>query len=236
MRRRKFITVLGGVAIWPLAGHAQQRERMRRVGVLMPWPETEPLADASVAAFKQELGRLGWAEGVNIRIDYRFAGDDPTLIKEYAAELVGIARDAILASTNPTIAALQQKTHTIPIVFALVADPVGFGFVQSFARPGGNITGFNSFPEPMAGKWLQLLKEVAPNITRVAVIYSGDVTRFAAFYNHMIEAAAPSFGLTIVQAPVYDDAGIEQTLAAFASEPGGSLIALPNSFNTCMAA
>ena len=232
MRRRSLLAVLAGVALWPLAGYAQQPERMRRVGVLMPWPETEPLAQASVAAIKQELGRLGWVEGTNIRIDYRFARDDPSLIKEYAAELVEISPDAILASTNPTIAALQRQTHTIPIVFALVADPVGFGFVQSFARPGGNITGFNSYPEPMAGKWLQLLKEVAPGIARVAVVYSGDVTRFAAFFNQMIEAAAPSFGLTVVQAPVYDDVGIEETLAAFARELGGSLIALPNSFNT----
>jgi putative ABC transport system substrate-binding protein len=178
------------------------------------------------------LHRSGWVEGSNIRIDYRFAGDDPTLIKDYAAELAGMSPDAILASTNPTIAALPQQTHTMPIVFALVADPVGFGFVQSFARPDGNITGFNSYPEPTAGKWLQLLKEIAASTTRVAVIYSGDVARFASFFNGMIEAAAPSLGLTVVQAPVYDDAGIEQTLAAFASEPGGSLIALPNSFNT----
>jgi putative tryptophan/tyrosine transport system substrate-binding protein len=232
VRRRDFITVLGGAAIWPLAGHVQLAERIRSVGLLMPWPETEPLAQESATAFKQELGRLGWVAGTNIRIDYRFAGDDPSLIKKYAAELVGMSPDVILASTNPTIAALQQQTHTIPIVFALVADPVGFGFVQSFARPAGNITGFNSYPEPMAGKWLQLLKEAAPSITRVAVIYSGDIKRFAAFFNRMIEAAAPSFGLTVVQAPVYDDAGIEQTVAAFASEPGGSLIALPNSFNT----
>jgi putative tryptophan/tyrosine transport system substrate-binding protein len=179
--RREFVAVLGAAAIRPLAGYAQQDERMRRVGVLMPWPETEPLAQASVAAFKQELGRLGWVEGANIRINYRFAKGDPALIKEYAAELVGISPDVILASTNDIIAALQRQTHTIPIVFALVVDPVGFGFVQSFARPGGNITGFNSYPEPMAGKWLQLLKEVAPSITRVAVTYSGDVARFAAF-------------------------------------------------------
>ena len=233
MRRREFIAGLGSVAAAaPLAVHAQQRERLRRLGLPMPWLETEPLAPASVAAFKQELGRLGSVEGTNIRIDYRFAKGDPALIKEYAAELVGMSPDAILASTNDIIAALQQQTHTIPIVFALVADPVGFGFVQSFAHPGGNITGFNSYPEPMAGKWLQLLKEVAPSITRVAVIYSGDIARFAAFYNGIIEAAAPSFGLTVVQAPVYDDAGIEETLAAFASEPGGSVIALPNSFDT----
>jgi putative tryptophan/tyrosine transport system substrate-binding protein len=174
MRRRGFIAGLGSIAAaWPLAAFAQQCERLRRVEVLMPWPETEPLAQANVAAFKQELGRLGWVEGSNIHIDYRFAGDDPALIKEYAAELVGMSPDAILASTNPTIAALQKQTHTIPIVFALVADPVGFGFVQSFARPGGNLTGFNSYPEPMAGKWLQLLKEVAPSTTRVAVIYTG---------------------------------------------------------------
>ena len=139
MRRREFIGVLGGSAAWPLAGHAQQSERMRRIGVLIAFPKNDPNTQAYVAAFVQSLGRLGWAEGKNIRIDYRFAAGDPALFKSYAAELVGLMPDAILATTTPGVAALREQTRTIPIVF--VGDPVGQGFVQSLARPGGNVTG-----------------------------------------------------------------------------------------------
>ena len=152
MRRRKFIAVFGGAAAWPLAGHAQQPERIRRVGVLIAFPENDPFAQASVTAFAQALGRFGWVEGKNIRIDYRFAAGDPTLFKTYAAELVGLTPDVILASTPPAVAALRQQTRTIPIVFVLVADPVGQGFVQSLARPGGNVTGFTAFDAPIDGK------------------------------------------------------------------------------------
>ena len=152
MRRREFITVLGGAATWPLAGHAQQPERVRRVGVLIAFPENDPVAQASVTAFAQALGRFGWVEGKNIRIDYRFAAGDPTLFKTYAAELVGLSPDAILASTAPAVAALRQQTRTIPIVFVIVPDPVGQGFVQSLARPGGNITGFSLLRRAADGK------------------------------------------------------------------------------------
>jgi putative ABC transport system substrate-binding protein len=229
--RRGFLAVLGGAAAWPLGGHAQQPERVPRVGVLMPWPENEAQARASVTAFAQALGRFGWVEGRNIRIDYRFASGDPTLFKTYAAELVGLSPDAILASTTPTVAALRQQTHTIPIVFVLLSDPVGLGFVQSLARPGGNITGFSSFDAPIIGKWLQLLKDVAPGVTRVTVIFNPDTQPYAAFFNRAIEAAAPSFGVTVTLAPVYDDAGIEGAIAAQAREPGGGLVSLPDSFN-----
>ena len=142
MRRRGFIIGLGGAAAWPLAGHAQQAERLRRVGVLIHWPEDNPLARASVTAFTQALGHFGWIEGRSIQIDYRFAAGDPILFKSYAAELVGLSPEAILASTTPAVAALRQQTRTIPIVFVIVSDPVGQGFVRSLARPGGNITGF----------------------------------------------------------------------------------------------
>ena len=210
----------------------QQPERVRRVGWLLPWRENVPLAQTSVTAFAQALRRFGWVEGDNIRIDYRFAAEDPTLIKTYAAELVGLSPDAILATTNPTVAALRQQTRTLPIVFVLVADPVGFGFVQSLARPGGNITGFSSFDEGLMGKWFQLLKEIAPAVTRVAIIFSGDITPFATLLNRAIEAAAPTFGITVALAPVYDDSGIEEAIATLAREPGGGLIIMPNSFNT----
>jgi putative tryptophan/tyrosine transport system substrate-binding protein len=151
VKRRGFITALGGAAAWPLAGHAQQPERLRRVGVFIGFPENDPFTQRIVTTFAQALGRLGWVEGKNIGIDYRFAAGDPTLYKTYGAELVGLSPDAILASPTPAVAALREQTHTIPIVFVFVPDPVGLGFVQSLARPGGNITGFSSYDAPILG-------------------------------------------------------------------------------------
>ena len=228
--RREFVAALGGAAAWPFAGHAQQAERMRRVGVLMGFSENDPFTQRIVSAFAQALRRFGWVEGKNIVIDYRFAAGDPTLYKTYAAELVGLAPDAILASPGTSVAALRQQTRSIPIVIVLLPDPVGQGFVQSLARPGGNITGFSSFDGPLMGKWLELLKEVAPSVTHVAVIYNPG-TAFVPLLNRGIEAAAPSFGMTVTLAPVHDDGAIEQAIAAQAHAPGGGLIALPDSFN-----
>jgi putative tryptophan/tyrosine transport system substrate-binding protein len=166
VRRREFITVLGGVAIWPLAGHAKQPERMRRVGWLIGYFENDPFARRIVTAFAPALARSGWVEGKNIRIDYCFAAGDPTLAKTYAAELVDLAPDAILASPRLGVFPLRQQTRTIPIVFVLMPDPVELGVVQSLARPGGNITGFASYDASIIGKWVQLLvqllKQVAP--------------------------------------------------------------------------
>jgi putative ABC transport system substrate-binding protein len=231
MRRREFIAVLGGAAAWPLAGHAQQPERVRRVGVLNPSPENDPGAQARVTAFVQALGSFGWVEGKNIRIDYRFAAGDPALFKTYAAELVGLAPDAILANSTSAVAALWQQTRTIPVVFTPVADPVGQGFVQSLARPGGNLTGFSTNEAELMGKWVQLLKEVAPSVTRVAVIFNPDTAPFAPLFNRAIEAVAPSFGMTVTLAAVHDDAGIEEATATHAREPGGGLINFPESFS-----
>jgi putative tryptophan/tyrosine transport system substrate-binding protein len=231
VKRRGFIALLGGAAAWPLAGHAQQPERVRRVGGLIPWPETDPVAQASVNVFAQALGRLGWVEGKNIRIDYRFAAGNPTLFKTYAAELVGLSPDAILANSAPAAAALREQTRTTPIVFVRVSDPVGLGFVQSLARPGGNITGFSGVDPPMMGKWLQLLKEIAPSVIRVAVIFNPDTAPFAPLLNRAIETAAPSFGMTVAVAPVHNDAGIEEAIAALTRGPGGGLLCLPDSFN-----
>jgi putative tryptophan/tyrosine transport system substrate-binding protein len=228
MRRRDFITVLGGAAAWPLAAAAQQPERIRRVGVLMPLAEKDPIAQSFVTAFAQAMGRLGWVEGQNIRIDNRFGAGDPALFKTYAAELVGLMPDVIVADTVSAVVALRQQTQTIPIVFALVIDPVGLGLVQSLARPGGNITGFSGHDAQLMGKWLQLLKEVAPSVTRVAVIFNPDTT--VAAFNGAIEAAAPSLGMTVTLAPVHDDAAIEAAIAAQAREPGGGLVILPDPF------
>jgi putative ABC transport system substrate-binding protein len=230
VRRRAFIAVLGGAAACPLAGHAQQPERVRHVGVLISPPESSQLAQAYVTAFVEALRRFGWVEGKNLRIDYRFAAGDTELFKNYAAELVGMSPDAILTGGSAAVAALQQQTRTIPIVFTGVGDPVGQGFVQSLARPGGNITGFGANDPTLMGKWLQLLKEVAPRVTRVAVIFNPDTALFAPLFNHEIEASAPSFGMTVTLATVHDDPGIEDAIATQAREPGGGLIILPDPF------
>jgi putative tryptophan/tyrosine transport system substrate-binding protein len=190
------------------------------------------VARASVTAFVQALRRFGWVEGQNIRIDYRFAAGDPTLLKAYAAELVGMSPDAILTGGSAAVAALQQQTRTIPIVFADMGDPVGQGFLQSLARPGANISGFGANDPTLLGKWLQLLKEIAPRVTRVAVIFNPDTALFAPLFNREIEAAAPSVAMTVTLATVRDNAGIEEAIAAQAHEPSGGLISLPDSFNT----
>jgi putative tryptophan/tyrosine transport system substrate-binding protein len=229
--RRRFITLLAGVVVWPVTGYAQQLERVRRVGVLLPYPENDPLTRPIVTAFTQALGRLGWTDGKNIRIYYRFAAGNPALFKTYAAELVGLSPDVILGSVSPAVAALRQETPTIPIVFVLVADPVGLGFVQSLARPGGNITGFSAFDAPLWGKLLGLFKQIAPGVTRVAVVFNPDTAPFAPLFNNAIEAAAPSFGMTVTLAPVHNDAEIEQAIATQAREPGGGLLDLPESFS-----
>jgi putative ABC transport system substrate-binding protein len=193
--------------------------------------ENDPSSQVLVTAFAQALERFGWVEGKNIRIDYRFAARDPALFKTYAAELVGLAPDAILATSSSAVAALRQQSRTIPVVFTPVADPVGQGFVQSLARPGGNITGFSGGDAELMGKWLQLLKEVAPRVTRVAVIFNPDTAPYAPLFNRAIEAAARSFGVTVTLAPVHDDAGIEEAIAIQARKPGGGLICLSDTFN-----
>jgi putative ABC transport system substrate-binding protein len=230
LRRRGFITVLVGAAAWPLAGRAQQPERVRRVGALIQWQENDPRARAVVAALGKALADFGWVEGKNIRIYHRFvAGGNPTLFKTQAAELVGLSPDAILASTTPGLAAVREQTRTIPIVFVNVSDPLDQGFVQSLARPGGNITGFTDSDAPVLGKWLQLLKDVVPSVTRVAVIFNPGNPAFD-LYNRAIEAAAPSLGMTVTLAPVHDDVEIEEAISAHAREPGGGLIVLPSAF------
>ena len=186
-----------------------------------------PFARTIVAALTQALAWLGWVEGKNIRIDYRFAAGDLALFKAYAAELVGLAPDAILASTAPALAALRQQASTIPIVFVIVPDPVGRGLVASLARPGGNITGFASYDASIIGKWTQLFKEAVPEVTRASIIFNPD-TALAPPLDRVI-TAAPSSGVTLTLAPVHDDAG--KAVAAQAREPAGGLLILPDSFN-----
>ena len=223
MKRREFITLLGGAAAaWPLAARAQQGERMRRVGVLMPMDADSPDGQARLAAFLQGLQQLGWEVGRNLRIDLRWAAGEVDRNRKYAAELVALAPDAILA-TGSSVALLKQATRTVPIVFTIVPDPVGAGFVDALARPGGNITGFLSFEYGISGKWLELLKQVAPGVTRAAVIrdpaISVGIGQFAA-----VASMGPALGVDIVPVNVSDPGEIERVLAAFARSANGGLI------------
>ena len=170
MRRREFITLVGGVAAWPLAARAQQPGQMRRIGVLLNVTADNPRGQAGVAAFQQVLQQLGWSDGRNVRIDTRWGANDIDLDRKYAAELVALAPDVILASSTPSVTALQHVTRTLPIVFVQVSDPVGAGVVDTLARPGGNTTGFMNFEYSLSGKWLELLKQIAPSVTRVAIL------------------------------------------------------------------
>ena len=224
MKRREFITLLCGAATtWPLAAHAQQPERMRRIGVLMGRSANDPEGQAFVAAFLQGLQELGWSDGRNVTIDMRWFTGNSADFRKYAAELVALAPDVILAHTSPAVAALGQITRTVPIAFALVADPVGAGYVDSLARPGGNITGFVSFEYSISGKWLQLLKEIAPGVTRVAVTRDPSIAAGPAEFA-VIQALAPSLGAELRPVDVQDEGEIERALALFAQSPNSGLI------------
>jgi putative ABC transport system substrate-binding protein len=231
VKRREFITLLGGAAAWPLAAGAEQPDQVRRIGVLMGYAESDSDARAWYAAFREALQKLGWTEGRNIQIDTRWATpDDAESMRRLAKELVAPQPNVILSSTTPTTTALLQQTRTIPIVFAIVADPIGSGFVASFARPGGNVTGF-IFTEPtMAGKWLELLKQIAPRIARVAMLFNPVSAPYADYWLNPFKAAATSFAVEAISAPVRDRSELETVIAAQAREPNGGLIAMPDSF------
>jgi putative tryptophan/tyrosine transport system substrate-binding protein len=221
--RREFITLLGGAAAWPLAARAQQGERVRRIGVLLGFAADNTDGRARLAAFLQSLQQLGWTEGRNMRIDIRWGGGDAERHRRYAAELVALAPDVILASSSPAVGPLLQATRTIPIVFTAVTDPVGAGFVDSVPRPGGNATGFTSFEYGNSGKWLELLKEIAPGVTRVAVLRDPAI---AAGIGQLgaIQSAAPSLGVEVSALNVRDAGEIERAFAAFARSSNGGLI------------
>jgi putative ABC transport system substrate-binding protein len=232
MRRREFIMLLGGMAVaWPVVAHAQQAERVRRVGVLAAYAESDPEGQSRAAAFREGLQKLGWAEGRNIRIDTRWVtAGDAEATQRYAKELVALQPDLILSYNTPTTAALLQSTRTIPIVFASVSDPVGSRFVASFPRPGGNVTGFTNFEPTIAGKWLELLKEIAPRVARVAFLFNPATATYAEIYLNPFKAAAASIAVEAVEAPVHDMSELESVVAAQAREPNGGLIAMPDSF------
>ena len=222
MKRRDFITLIGGAAAWPLAARAQQ-ERMRRIGVLLPAAADDAEFQTRVGAFLQGLQELGWTIGRNVRVDTRWATSNAASIRKHAAELAALAPDAILAFGASTVGPLLQETRTVPIVFPVVGDPVAAGFVESLARPGGNATGFMTFEYGMAGKWLELLKQIAPVVTRVAVLRDPAIPTGPAQFG-VIQAAAPSAGMEVRTVDVRDAREIERGIAALARASNGGLI------------
>jgi putative tryptophan/tyrosine transport system substrate-binding protein len=228
MDRREIITLLGGAAAWPLAARAQQPERMRRIGVLMNYTYDNLEGQARLGLFVNALQRLGWIDGRTARIDIRWAGDDRAHFKQYASELLAAAPDVILAHASPSVAALQQVSQSVPIVFTSVIDPVGAGFVESLARPGGNTTGFALFEYTIAGKWLELLKEIAPGVTQVAVLR--DPTIAAGIGQFAAIQAAGVIGIDLSVMDIRDGAVIERGVATFARSSNRGLIVTASPF------
>ena len=232
-RRRAFITLLGGAAAaWPLAARAQQPDRMRRIGVLMSFAENDPEGKVRATVFERALQELGWTGGRNIRIDYRWAPSDVEQTRAAAAELLRLAPDMILAHATQATAALQRATRTVPVVFVAVSEPVAQGFIQSLAHPGGNITGFTNLEPTLGAKWLELLKEIAPRVTRVAVLYNPNTAPYATLFSRSAEVVAQKMAVELTAAPVYDPAEIESALAMLGREPGGGLIIAPDPFTS----
>jgi len=232
MRRREFVVALVGAgAAWPLVARAQQPDRMRRIGVLMAHPESDPEFEAYLAAFRDGLQKLGWTEGRNIRIDTRWGAlDDAEARQRLAKELVALEPDVILTQNTPPTASMLQQTRRIPIIFVIVADPVGSGFVESLSRPGGNATGFTVMEPTMSGKWLALLKEIAPRVNRAAFLFNPATAPYVDYYLNPFKAAAASIGLEAILAPVHDSAELETVIAAQAREPNGGMILIPDGF------
>jgi putative ABC transport system substrate-binding protein len=227
MRRREFLGALGGAAAWPIVALAQQVEPMRRIGVLMGLPEDHPETKARLAAFRRGLEKRGWFEGRNVRIDYRFApaGDQAQVP---AKELVALDPDVILANNSPIVAALQRETRTIPIVFAGLADPIGSGFIASLAQPGGNITGLMLFEASVTGKWLGMLKEIAPSLVRAAFLKTPSSGTYFDYYLRAAKALAPPLGIEPVTILVETAAAIERAIESFTSTPKGGLVVIPD--------
>ena len=232
MRRREFIVLVGGATVaLPFTAGAQQGERVRRIGVLMGFAESDPTAQSWVAAFRDALAKLGWAEGNNLRVELRWGAADPDRIRTLAKELVDLRPDVIFDQTTPVTDALARVTQTIPIVFVYVADPIGSGFAPSLARPGSNITGFTYLEPTTGGKWVGLLKEIAPRTAHVALLFNPATTPPLKFYMPSIQAAASSLAVEASTAPVHARDEIEGVIAAQARNPGGGLLVMPDVFN-----
>jgi putative tryptophan/tyrosine transport system substrate-binding protein len=231
VRRREFITLVGGAAAaWPLAASAQQPDR-RLIGVLMAFAESDAAARSEVAAFRGALAKLGWTEGSNLRIELRWSAGDPDRMTTFAKELVDLRPDAILSQSTPVTGILIRETQTIPIVVVTVSDPIGSGFATSLAHPGGNVTGLALFESTIGGKWIELLKEIAPHTKRVSLLFNPATTVPVQFYMSTIQAAASSFAIQASLAPVHAPDEIEGVIAAQASDPGGGLVVMPDAFN-----
>src|SRR5262245_1662792 len=230
MKRRKFIGLVGSFAVtWPFTARSQQLDVVRRIGVLMGFAESDREQQTFVAAFREGIQKLGWAEGRNSRIDYRWGAGDADKIRSFAKELVDLRPDAIVGQSTPVVTALVRETQTIPIVFVNVADPVGSGFVASLARPGGNLTGFTNDNPALSGKWIELLKEIAPRTARAALMFNPTTAVPLKFYMPSIQAAAATSGIEVNATPVYAKEEIEGVIAAQARD--GSLMVMPDAFN-----
>jgi putative ABC transport system substrate-binding protein len=230
IRRRDFIMLLGSAAAWPLAASAQQGDRVRRIGVLVSAAATQMEYQGYFAAFVQEMRRLGWSEGQNLRLDVRWSAGDSVLSHTYAAELIGLMPDVIVTGSTVSLAAVQEATKTIPIVFVSVADPLTQGFVPNMRQPGGNVTGFSLHEFSLGGKWLNLLKEIAPGLKRVAVLFSPGAAPYFKFYLPVFDAAAGPLGVQVIPSPVLTESDIQTALTEFAREPNGGLMLLGDSF------
>src|SRR5439155_4049498 len=226
MRRREFLSALGGAAAWPLEARAQQPERIRKIGVVMAYKESDPNGQVQVEAFRQQLRKLGWMEGSNVQIDVRYAADDPAGIRALAVELLGRGPDLMVSNSNFVTSILQSEVRGIPLVFVSVSDPIGSGFVKDLARPGGNVTGFANFQASMGGKWLEKLREIAPQVQRVGLMMHPEPPNIG--YLKSAEQAAASLKLKLVRLEVNDGSEIERAFTAFAGEPQGGLIVAPN--------
>ena len=224
------MALAGATLAWPLAARAQQPGGMRRIGVLMSLADSDPVGQAYLVAFREGIQQLGWAEGRNIRIDIRWAAAEVELMQRFAKELVVLQPDVILSATTPATAALLQQTRTIPIIFAVVSDPVGSGFVASLPRPGGNVTGFTLFEPTMAGKWLELLKEIALRVTRVAFLFNPATATYSEIYLNPFKAAAASLAVEAIVTPVRDTSELQSAIAAQARAPNTGLIVMPEAF------
>jgi putative ABC transport system substrate-binding protein len=230
MRRRDFLGTLAGAAAMPLAGRAEAAERVRRIGVLLGNAEGDAQATAGLAGFRQGLEALGWTEGRNIEIEIRWGRADPERMETLARELVALKPDVLLAHTTPVCAALQRTTRTIPIVFIIVSDPVGSGFVASLPHPGGNITGFINIEASLGGKWAELLKEVSPDVNHAAIMFNPETAPFFAYYVEPFEAAARSLGIEPTVSPIHSSEEIERVVGAVAARPNGSVVVAPDIF------
>jgi putative ABC transport system substrate-binding protein len=229
IRRREFIATLGGAAAWPLAARAQQGDRVRHIGVLMPSDENDPLRKTYVSVLTQALSGLGWADGRNVRIDLRFGGADTNRMRALAQELLGVQPDVIVTTGVPATTAVQRETRTIPILFVNVSDPVPSGIVPRLNQPSGNITGFALYEASLGGKWLELLSEIAPGLKRAAIMFNPDLGAVSAFMPSL-ETAVRSLKVVPITAPVRSDVEIETAIIALGREPGGGLVAMPDAF------